>query len=218
MVEEITYPGGTRVLVWRLDEEAALLLEMCRDEGIPAEDLMDLPPKRQREKAAKRLLLCHAMGKTVTLAHDAQGAPAVEALRMNISITHTMRLVAVALNEDRVIGLDAEPEDRTQVFRVRDKFLNSNEKRFIEPDDLAAHIIAWTAKEAIIKAERNSAIDWTEGISLEPFAVAAGETVLHGRCGDNRYLLTCRPIEGHHVTVAIATDGYLDESDNKAVK
>ena len=207
MIEENIFLSGARVLVWRLDEEVSQLMALCRGEGIPVEDLMDLPPKRQREKAAERLLLCHALDGPVSLSYTEQGAPMVEGLPVNISITHTMRLVALALNEDAVIGLDAEPKDRAQVLRVRDKFLNTKEKQFIAPDDQAAHIIAWTAKEAVIKAERNSAIDWTDGITLEPFMVSADETVLNARCGNNRYVLTCRTMADHFITVAMPSIG-----------
>ncbi|MBR3727896.1 MAG: 4-phosphopantetheinyl transferase family protein [Muribaculaceae bacterium] len=122
---------------------------------------------------------------------------------MNISITHTMRLVALAWNEDLIIGLDAEQDDRSQVVKVRNKFLNASEQQFINPDHLAAHIIAWTAKEAVIKAERKSAIDWTDGITVEPFEVLAGETSFFARCDDRRYRLITRCAEGHYITVAV---------------
>lgn len=189
--------------MWRLEEEAPQLLALCREKGVAVEDLMGLPVKRQREKAAERLLLCQAFGKPVSLHNDGQGAPSVEGSDVNISITHTMRLVAIALDDAGVIGLDAEQADRRQVLKVRDKFLNDKEKQFIAPDDLAAHVIAWTAKEAVIKAEHNSAIDWTEGICLETFVPGAEETTLYARCGDNRYRLTSRLVEGHFITVAI---------------
>lgn len=199
------YP--TRVLVWRLDEEAPQLLALCQGEGIPVEDLLELPVKRQREKAAERLLLCRAFGQPVSLRHDDQGAPSVEGFDANISITHTPRLVALVVDDSHVIGIDAEQMERQQVLRVRDKFLNTDEKQFISADDLAAHVIAWTAKEAIIKAERNSAIDWTDGICLEPFAadgIDANEITLAARCGDNRYHLRCLQVEGHCLTLAVA--------------
>ena len=195
--------------MWRLDEEAPQLLLLCRQEGIPVEDLVELPVKRQREKAAERLLMCHAMGHPVTLSHTHQGAPVVDGLEgLNISITHTMHLVALALNDSAVIGLDAELADRQQVLRVRDKFLNAGEQQFISPDNQQAHIIAWTAKEAVIKAERNSAIDWTDGICLEPFSADGfgdREVTLAARCGDRCYHLICRLVEGHCLTVAIAS-------------
>ena len=191
----------------RLEEEASRLLALCREAGIACEDLLEAPVKRQRERAAERLLLREAFGRPVTLTHTEQGAPMVEDSDVNVSFSHTRQLVVLACSREHVIGVDAEQVDRHQVLKVRDKFLNTSEKQFIAPDDLTAHIIAWTAKEAVIKAERNSAIDWTDGISLEPFVVNAEETVLMARCGDNRYRLTSCPLEGHHVTVAIPVIG-----------
>lgn len=204
---EMTFPGDTRVLVWTLDEEAPQLLDLCREAGIPVEDLVDLPVKRLRERAAERLLLCDAFGRPVTIEHDGQGAPFVAGSDVNISFTHTPRLVALAWDEREVIGIDAEQADRRQVLRVRDKFLNAAEQQFIAPDDLTAHVVAWTAKEAVIKAERNSAIDWTEGICLAPFAVSHDETVLSARCGDRDYRLVCRRLENHMITLAVPARG-----------
>ena len=190
--------------MWRLDEEAPELLLLCRAAGIYVDDLVELPVKRQREKAVERLLLCHALGRPVTLSHTPQGAPVIDNHEgLNISITHTRHLVALALNDDVVIGLDAEQTDREQVIKVRHKFLNASEQQFIAPDDQTAHIIAWTAKEAVIKAERNSAIDWTNGITVEPFEVLAGETSFFARCDDRRYRLITRCAEGHYITVAV---------------
>ncbi len=203
LVEELTYPVGTRVLLWRLEEEPQQLLALCRQQGIPVEDLEKLPAKRQREKAAELLLLCRAFGRPMTLLHDGQGAPSLQGTDVNISITHTMKLVALAWDEAQVIGLDAEQCDRKQVVRVRDKFLNASEQQFVNPDDLEAHIIAWTAKEAVIKAERNSALDWTDGICLNPFEPSAGETTIAARCGDRLYTLYTRCVEGHYITLAL---------------
>ena len=83
-VQEMTYPSGTRVLVWRLDEDAPRLLDLCREQGIQVDDIADLPVKRLREKAAERLLLCQAFGRPVTMLHDGQGAPSVEGMDVNI--------------------------------------------------------------------------------------------------------------------------------------
>jgi len=204
IVEEMTYPVGTRVLSWRLDEEAPQLLALCREKGIPVEDILDLPMKRQREKAAERILLRKFFGYAVTMSHDRQGAPSVQGHEdVCISITHTMELVAIAIDDTRVIGLDAEIMDRKQVLKVRDKFLNASEQSFIAQDDLPAHIIAWTAKEAVIKAERNSRIDWTEDIRLEPFVPQADETLLVAHCGNRCYRLLARPFKGHYITLAV---------------
>ena len=186
----------------RLDVEAPRLLALCHDAGIACDDLLEAPVKRQRERAAERLLLREAFGQPVTLTHTEQGAPMVEDSDVNVSISHTRQLVVLACCSEHVIGVDAEQVDRHQVLKVRDKFLNDKEKQFIAPDDLAAHIIAWTAKEAVIKAERNSAIDWTDGICLEPFVLEPDEISLIARCGEHRYRLTTRLLEEHYITLA----------------
>ena len=204
----MTFPGDTRVLVWPLDEQAPQLIALCREAGILVDDLIDIPVKRQREKAAERLLLCRAMGRPVIPSHTDQGAPYIDGSPVNISFTHTQFLVALGVNDGDVIGIDAESMDRKQVLRVRGKFLNASEQQFINPDDQTAHVIAWTAKEAVIKAERNSAIDWTDGICLEPFSADGfgdREVTLAARCGDRCYHLICRLVEGHCLTVAIAS-------------
>ena len=188
-------------------EEASRLLALCREAGIACDDLLEAPVKRQRERAAEHLLLCEAFGRPVTLTHTEQGAPMVMGSDVNVSFSHTRQLVVLACSREHVIGVDAESADRHQVLKVRDKFLNDYEKQFISPDDLAAHIIAWTAKEAIIKAERNSALDWTDGIVLEPFTVEDEQTILEGRCGGHRYHLTCRTMAGHFITVALPSIG-----------
>jgi len=193
---------------WRLEEEAPQLLALCREAGIPCDDLLGEPVKRQRERAAERLLLSHALERPVTLIHTKQGAPFVEGSDMNISISHTPRLVVLAIDPKAIIGVDAEQADRAQVLRVRDKFLNTTEKQFIHPDDLTAHVIAWTAKEAIIKAERNSALDWTNGITLDPFTLDGleqGTITLTARCAAARYGLATRLVEGHYITLASLT-------------
>lgn len=195
------YP--TRVLAWRLEEEAPRLLALCREAGIDVGDLKALLAKRQREKAAERLLLRHAFGSPVSLSYTEQGAPYIEGCDVDISITHTQQLVAIALNDEHIIGIDAEQMCRQQVLRVRDKYLNAAEQQFVAPDDLTAHVIAWTAKEAVIKATRDRAIDWTHGICLDPFTPDAAETAITARCNGKIYRLTSRPIDGHHVTVAV---------------
>lgn len=195
------------MLSWRLMEETSQLMALCREAGIACEDLAEMPDKRQREKAAERLLLCRAFGRQVVLCHDKQGAPSVKDETTNISITHTVHMVALAVNDSQVIGIDAEQTDRKQVVRVRDKFLNAGEQSFIASDDLTAHVIAWTAKEAIIKAERNSSLDWTDGISLDPFTVPEldfDEITFTARTATHRYRMVARPVGGHFLTLAAA--------------
>ncbi len=195
--------GGVSVALWRLEQDAPQLLALCRQAGVPCDTILDLPAGRQRERAAELLLLCHVVGRPVALDHTGQGAPFVPGSDIHISITHTPALVALAWSRQYAIGVDAERLDRRQVLKVRDKYLNASEQQFVSPDDLWHHIIAWTAKEAIIKAERNSAINWTDGICLAPFESGPGGAVITARAGDRAYRLHCRAVAGHCVTVAV---------------
>ena len=192
--------------LWRLEEEAPRLLALCREAGIACEDLLGEPVKRQRERAAERLLLREAFGRPVSVTRTEQGAPMVVGSDVNVSFSHTRWLVVLAVDEHRVIGVDAEKMDRRQVLKVRDKFLNEGEKRFIDRDNLTDHVIAWTAKEAIIKAERNSALDWTNGICLAPFTPDPVETVFTAHCGTRLYNLVTRRVDGHYITLAVPAE------------
>lgn len=96
--------------------------------------------------------------------HFENGAPFIEGYPGRISITHTSHFFAVAtlpkspevdlsvFNQRSAMGIDAEPFDRSQVLKVRDKFLSDEEKKLIPEDDLHKNIIAWTSKEALYKA------------------------------------------------------------------
>lgn len=192
--------------LWRLEQDAPQLLALCRQAGVPCDTILDLPAGRQRERAAELLLLCHVVGRPVALDHTGQGAPFVPGSDIHISITHTPALVALAWSRQYAIGVDAERLDRRQVLKVRDKYLNASEQQFVSPDDLWHHIIAWTAKEAIIKAERNSAIDWTEGICLEPPVSEGGEAIFDARYAERRYRLVSRLLQDHIITLALPVE------------
>ena len=112
-------------------EDVSQLLASCREAGIAVEDLAKLPVKRQREKAAERLLLCRAFGHPVTLCHDSQGAPFVDGMEVNISITHTQQLVALAV-DDSLLGRPGNDMGR--------KVVRSNELFFVGIKELIAHL------------------------------------------------------------------------------
>lgn len=213
LLQEITYPAHTWALTWRLEEDAQQLVALCRDAGILVDDLQQVPVKRLREKAVERMLLQQAFGLPVTVKYTPQGAPfIVDKEDISISFTHTPLLVAMAWSDKHIIGIDAEQCDRRQVIRVRDKFLNAREKSFILADDLTAHLIAWTAKEAVIKAVRNNAIDWTNGIVLDKFTPNPVETRFDAYFDGCCYHLSTRMVDGHFVTVARLDTGQTDAS------
>ena len=110
--------------------------------------------------------------------HFDNGAPYIEGYPGRISLTHTDHFFAVAtlpktpevpldsFNPRSAMGIDAEPLNRSQVLKVRDKFLSEAEKEIIPEDDLIANIKAWTSKEALYKASFFKGLDFKTDIRI----------------------------------------------------
>lgn len=112
-----------------------------------------------------------------TIDHTDKGAPLLtsdseEGDRQRISVSHTPGLFAVAtlpptdkpcdletFSPSTALGLDVERADRSKVINVRERFLNDTEAALIPADDVAANILAWTCKEAMIKLSFNTYAD-----------------------------------------------------------
>lgn len=113
------------------------------------------------------------------IGHFGNGAPFLFGETSRISLTHTARLLAVAtlpktpeadlskFSPRTALGIDAEHLGRSQVLKVRDKFLSDKEKDMVKENDLEANIIAWTAKEALYKAAMTEGLDFRNAISIE---------------------------------------------------
>ena len=143
------YPDGTTLHLWRLDEDSTALMRCCGRASIALPQL-DCCEKRLKEKLAEALLLHHIFGKQAALSHTPTGAPVINIDNCHISISHTGGWVAIAHNDSHNIGIDIE-RCSSRVLRVREKFLNQLELTEIQPNDIVANTIAWTAKEALYK-------------------------------------------------------------------
>lgn len=113
------------------------------------------------------------------LGHYPDGAPFLYSSDSRISITHCRGLLAIATlaptpdidlsayNPVTALGIDAERSDRSQVLRLRERFLNEAELAAIPAEDLTANVMAWTVKEACYKAARTEGLDFRENIMIE---------------------------------------------------
>ena len=110
--------------------------------------------------------------------HFENGAPYIEGYPGRISLTHTNHLLAVAtlpktpeinleiFNPRTALGIDAEPQDRSQVFKIRSRFLSEKEETLFPADDVLKNIVAWTSKEALYKAALTPGLDFREDITI----------------------------------------------------
>lgn len=112
------------------------------------------------------------------IGHFENGAPYLEGYPGRISLTHTTNFLAVAMlpktpeinldgfNPRAAMGIDAEPLTRSQVLKVRSKFLSEKEKELVGEENLEVNILAWTSKEAIFKCSFYSPLDFCQDIRL----------------------------------------------------
>ncbi|MBR1882083.1 MAG: 4'-phosphopantetheinyl transferase superfamily protein [Muribaculaceae bacterium] len=176
-LRELTNADGTSIYVWEVTESVDDLLGLCARRGI---DVSHLPATRaitRRTEQLVELLLLHIiMGRPAVLQHTLQGKPYVDESRLHWSVSHTFGIVCIATNARHAIGVDVERRG-SRVLRVRDKFLNEREKLFIAPDDAEAHLIAWTAKEALYKMTTAEHASLTADLCLNPFKASAAGAI-----------------------------------------
>ena len=130
-----------------------------------------------------RQIYCEQGENYRVIEHFENGAPYIEGYPGRISLTHTSHFFAVAtlpktpeanlniFNPRTAMGIDAEPLNRTQVLKVREKFLNEEELSLIPKDNLEDNIIAWTSKEALYKTAFVAGLDFRNSIVIKKLPV-----------------------------------------------
>ena len=136
-----------------------------------------------------RQIYCEQGENYRVIEHFENGAPYIEGYPGRISLTHTSHFFAVAtlpktpeanlnlFNPRTAMGIDAEPLNRTQVLKVREKFLNEEELSLIPKDNLEDNIIAWTSKEALYKTAFVSGMDFRNSIVIKKLPVLEKDPV-----------------------------------------
>lgn len=164
------------------------------------------------------------------------GTPMLCGIPQRISISHTTHCLAVAslpktpdidltkVNPRTAIGIDLEKEDRAQVLKIRDKFLSVSEKSLLPEiaeignatdEDVRQHILAWTCKEALYKADMGEMSDWKNDYSIISLPRVAstiknatpekyGKGIIKTGDGEIEMWLSSWKFEGHVVTVAFS--------------
>ena len=123
-----------------------------------------------------------------TISHFGSGAPCLDDSLSRISLAHTHGMLVVAslpktpeadlsvFSPRTAVGVDVECSGRGQAMKVRDRFLDESEKSIVSPDSVQENIIAWTAKEAMLKAGMNATVDIRKDIVIKKMPVPGGET------------------------------------------
>ncbi len=182
-------------------------------------------------------IFSEADGDYRSIGHLINGAPILDGIPRRISLSHTAHFLAVAslpktpdINLDEfnlrtAVGIDIEKSDRTQVIKVREKFLTQREMSLLpsvkeDMENIPAELVksfihAWTCKEAMYKAAMGEAKDWKNDyqiLSLPQLSAniseatmekyGKGEVMINGDAIE--LLLSSWETEGHVVTLAFS--------------
>lgn len=148
--------------------------------GIKVSEVFGMDSKKGKVwLALARQIYCEEGYEYREIDHYESGVPYLYGSSSRISITHTTNFFAVAIlpktpecdlaifSPRTAMGIDAEPLDREQVIKLRERFLNEEELSIIKKDSLQDNIMAWTAKEALYKAALTPGLDFRKCIHIK---------------------------------------------------
>lgn len=157
--------------------------------------------RRQREQQAVAALVREHIGPEATVAHEASGAPFIVGRpELAISISHSSTHAVIAVGErDDIFGIDIEGP-RPQLLRVAQRIVSARDILDTTQPRLVALQHAWSAKEAVYKALRATALP-LDDIRLDLPALRA--TVHRDKGGELHFRLSFRPApDGQYIAIA----------------
>ncbi len=150
--------------------------------GIAIEEIYGAEEKSAKVwKLFAMQIFSEAEGDYREIVHLENGAPLLDGIPQRISVSHTSHCLVVAslpktpdieldtINPRTTLGIDLEKSDRSQVLKIRERFLCEEELLLLpavkdidkaSAEEIELHILAWTCKEAIFKAVFGTATDW----------------------------------------------------------
>jgi phosphopantetheinyl transferase len=152
----------TRLAIWKIEETEEFFLG-----NVPLEQDVTHPQKRLQHLAGRFLLQFLFPDFPFELVRIADTKkPFLEDEQYHFSISHCGDYAAAIVSRDKRVGIDIEiPGEK--VLRVKDKFLNEEEKKnFLEDDSIQMPTLLWCAKEAVFKWYGLGGVDFRKHILL----------------------------------------------------
>lgn len=154
------------------------------------------------------------------IGHFPSGAPFIYGEDERISVSHTDGCLVVAtipvapdsslgeFSPATALGVDVEKADRGKAVELRARFLNESELSQIPADSVEDNIIAWTAKEAMLKAFMKPNIDWKNNIVItrSPAPDSPGKGFVKDGDLTVEFNLYTLAYEGYFITYCLAAE------------
>lgn len=199
IIKKQTFPNGTQLGVWRIEEEANYFLNIMDITDNSLAKIAKMNERRKIEWLAARHLLQEMMGKHVFCYSDSFGKPTLKNSDKHLSISHSRGLVTVIVSKAS-IGIDIQ-EITPKIQRIAHKFMRPIEMKCLHNSHSLEHLhIFWGAKEALYKAYGKKSLDFRKHILVEPFEYSpkgqAKGSVIKGDFNKN-FTIHFDQLEGH---------------------
>jgi 4'-phosphopantetheinyl transferase len=172
---------GGRICAWEITESFDELLQISGITKIDSEQIEKKTIKRQLEWMTIRLLLKQLLKteKKIEIVYDEFGKPHLNGTKKHVSISHTKQFVAVAVHENKNIGIDIEIV-APRIEKIKHKFLSEKENEWANENySLEKLFIIWGAKESVYKIYSEGGIDFKKMLEVNSFPYSTkGTTIL----------------------------------------
>lgn len=159
--------AATLIGVWKIEETREELLSALSHHNWVENIYSIRSESRVLEILSARLLIKELAGEEKQVYYNPSGKPYLTDKSFHISVSHTKKFVAVAINREKPIGLDIE-QISDKIMRVQSRVIGKGE--YIDKDNDLVHLLLhWSAKEAMFKFLDADSIDFREHLFVEQF-------------------------------------------------
>lgn len=163
--ENIT--DSTSIGIWKVEESRDELLCMLSHHEWIQNIYTVKSESRILEILAARVLIKELTGEEKEVYYNASGKPFLSDESYHISVSHTKGYVAVAINREKLVGLDIEQVSE-KIRRVQSRVIAENE--YIDVENELIHLLLhWSAKEAMFKFIDVEGVDFLKHLFVDRF-------------------------------------------------
>jgi phosphopantetheinyl transferase len=158
---------STLLGIWKVEENRTDLLDLlCRHEWI--RNIHTLKAEsRVLEILSARILIKELTGEEKEVCYNDTGKPFLADKSFHISVSHTKKYVAVAINKEKPVGLDIEYISE-KIKRVQSRLMSADE--YIDSNNELVHLLLhWSAKEAMFKFLDAESVDFLKHLFVSKF-------------------------------------------------
>lgn len=159
--------AATLIGVWKIEETREELLSALSHHDWVENIYSIKSESRVLEILSARLLIKELSGEEKQVYYNPSGKPYLTDKSFHISVSHTKKFVAVAINKEKPIGLDIE-QISDKIKRVQSRVIGKGE--YIDKNNELVHLLLhWSAKEAMFKFLDADSIDFREHLFVGNF-------------------------------------------------